>query len=235
MSRHPVLELQGVTREFPGEPPVRALDGIDLTIPRGEASAVVGPSGSGKSTLLNIMGTLDRPTSGTVAIDGIALEDQTDRDLCGIRATALGFVFQQFHLLEHVSAVENVAMGLLYRGSQREYRLRHARRALELVGLAKRAATPAAKLSGGQRQRVAIARALVGRPALMLADEPTGNLDSATSQEIVDLLRRLNREEGATIVVITHDESVADQFDRRVHVIDGRVVSDRRSNAPATL
>ena len=217
----PALELRDVTRIYPGEPPIRALDGVDLRIDPGEMLAIVGPSGSGKSTLLNIMGTLDRPTAGEVLIDGIDTASLGDRQRSGLRSSRLGFIFQSFHLLEGARVVDNVANGLLYRGVDRATRLRRAHDALELVGLADRAGTRPPKLSGGQRQRVAIA--MVGDPALILADEPTGNLDSQTSDDILELLEDLNTHHGATIAIITHDLEVAERIPRRINVRDGRV------------
>lgn len=217
------LELRNVTREYPGEPPIRALDGVDLRIDTGEMVVIVGPSGSGKSTLLNIMGTLDRPTSGEVLIDGIDTALLGDRRRSGLRSSRLGFIFQSFHLLEGARVIDNVANGLVYRGVDRATRLDRARDALALVGLADRATTKPPKLSGGQRQRVAIARALVGDPAVILADEPTGNLDSQTSEDILELLENLNAHHGATIAIITHDLEVAARVPRRISVRDGRV------------
>ncbi|MDW3175952.1 MAG: ABC transporter ATP-binding protein [Acidimicrobiia bacterium] len=217
------LELRDVTREYPGEPPIKALDGVDLRINAGEIVAIVGPSGSGKSTLLNIMGTLDRPTSGEVLIDGIDTASLGDRQRSGLRSSKLGFIFQSFHLLEGARVVDNVANGLLYRGVDRSTRIEKARTALALVGLADRANTRPPKLSGGQRQRVAIARALVGDPTLILADEPTGNLDSRTSDDILRLLEDLNSDHGATIAIITHDLDVAGRVPRQVSVRDGRI------------
>lgn len=219
------LELRKVTRMYPGSPPIRALDGVDLRIETGEMLAIVGPSGSGKSTLLNIMGTLDRPTSGEVLVDGINTAALGDRQRCGLRSSRLGFIFQSFHLLEGARVIDNVANGLLYRGVSRSVRLDRARIALELVGLGDRANTRPPKLSGGQRQRVAIARALVGDPAVILADEPTGNLDSKTSDDILALLEDLNADHRATIAIITHDQEVAARVARRVHVRDGRLES----------
>lgn len=217
-----VLELDEVSRTYPGSPPVRALEKVNLTINSGEMVAVVGPSGSGKSTLLNIMGTLDRPTEGQLRIDGIDTSSLSDRKLSGLRSARLGFVFQSFHLLETLSAVDNVATGLLYRGVSGRQRRKAATAALERVGLGGRPNALPTKLSGGQRQRVAIARAIVAEPSLVLADEPTGNLDSTTSAGIVELLQTLN-DHGATIVVVTHDGDLAAQLPRQVAVHDGRV------------
>ena len=222
----PVLEIAGLTKEYPGSPPVRALDGIDLTIERGEAVAIIGPSGSGKSTLLHMMGTLDRPTSGSIAIAGRNLDGLSDDELSAVRSRHIGFVFQQFHLLPGYTALDNVADGLLYRGTPLEERRRLGRTALERVGLADRASHHAEKLSGGERQRVAVARALVGRPDIILADEPTGNLDSKMSDAVIELLSDLHRV-GMTLVVITHEPDIAHRFARTVELRDGRVVHER--------
>jgi putative ABC transport system ATP-binding protein len=221
----PVLELVGVTKSYPGEPPVEALRGVDLRITEGELMGIVGRSGSGKSTLLHVMGTLDRPSSGIVRVDGHEVSQLTDRELAALRAQSIGFVFQQFFLSEAVTAIDNVADGLLYTGLPAKVRWPLAAEALERVGLAHRASFRPTKLSGGERQRVAIARAVAGRPAIVLADEPTGNLDSATGSGIFDLLRELN-DDGTTIVVITHERDLAGRLPRRVDVLDGRVVSD---------
>lgn len=231
----PVLELVDVVREYLTEPPLKALDGVSLTIEPGEMAAVVGPSGSGKSTLLNIMGTLDRPTSGRVRVEGIDTSRLSDRRLSGLRSARLGFVFQGFHLFESVSIIDNVATGLIYRGMANRRRRTLAQEALDRVGLGDRARTKPSKLSGGQRQRVAIARAIVAEPALILADEPTGNLDTATGNEIMNLLTDLNQIHGATIVVITHDHDLAHQLPRMIQMRDGRVEDgDSRNDTDRT-
>jgi putative ABC transport system ATP-binding protein len=215
-----VLELEDVTKEYPG--PVRALGGVSLRVAEGELVAVVGPSGSGKSTLLQIMGTLDRPTAGVVRVAGFDVAELGDGELAALRAHRIGFVFQQFFLLEGMSALDNVANGLLYAGLPAEERRRLAVETLERVGLGHRLRHDASKLSGGERQRVAIARALLGRPAIVFADEPTGNLDSRSSAEIVALLRELNRD-GSTIVVITHDHDIAGAMARQIAIRDGLI------------
>ncbi|WP_128976313.1 ABC transporter ATP-binding protein [Streptomyces roseicoloratus] len=218
-----VVELTGVVKEYPGG--VRALDGVDLTIGEGELLGIVGPSGSGKSTLLHVVGTLDRPTGGSVRIAGHDVAALTDRRLSALRARHIGFVFQAFHLVPGVAAVDNVAEGLLYSGLPRARRRGMAADALARVGLADRLRHRPHELSGGQRQRVAIARAVVGEPALLLADEPTGALDSASGEAVMDLLHTLNAE-GATIAVITHDTEIAGRLPRQVRIRDGRVVAD---------
>jgi putative ABC transport system ATP-binding protein len=224
-SQHAVAELTGVIRTYPGHPPVRALRAVDLRIERGELLGIVGPSGSGKTTLLNILGTLDRADAGTVRIDGHDVSKLTDRQLSGLRAHRIGFVFQQFFLAPGVSALDNVADGLLYTGLPLAERRRRARRTLTRVGLADRTHHRPNELSGGQNQRVAVARALVGRPSLLLADEPTGALDSASGAAVLQLLNELH-EDGTTIVVITHDHDVARLLARQVHLRDGEIASD---------
>ena len=222
-----LLEVREVRRSY-GSPPVNACDGVSLSVSRGEFVAIVGPSGSGKSTLLNLIGTLDRPDSGSVMIDGMDVSSLNDAELSGVRASLIGFVFQQFHLSPGVSALDNVADGLLYRGIPRAQRREKAREALEKVGLGHRIEHRPHQMSGGERQRVAIARALVGEPALLLADEPTGNLDSRSGDAIVSLLRELN-DAGTTIIVITHDNDLAAYLPRQIMIRDGRVVSDSGS------
>jgi putative ABC transport system ATP-binding protein len=225
MSGESVLELDGVNKVYGAEPPVAALKGVSFSVRPGELVAIVGPSGSGKSTLLHVIGTLERPSSGVVRIGGVDAAQLNDRELSQLRAREVGFVFQQFFLAEHATVRENVADGLLYAGVPAAERYRRADEALERVGLTQRATFKPTKLSGGERQRVAIARAVVGRPAIVLADEPTGNLDSTTGASIIELIRELNAA-GATILMITHEAGLAGQMPRQIRVLDGRVVSD---------
>ncbi|MFI6579198.1 ABC transporter ATP-binding protein [Nocardiopsis sp. NPDC050513] len=226
--RAPVVLLEHVHRVYPGNPPVRALDGVSLRIDPGEMVGVVGPSGSGKSTLLNVLGTLDRADEGVVRIDGYDVGGLADHRLSALRARRIGFVFQQFFLAPGVSALDNVADGLLYTGLQPHVRRARARRTLERVGLTDRVHHRPEELSGGQRQRVALARAVVGEPPLLLADEPTGALDSASGAVVLELLHTLCAA-GTTIVVITHDHGVAAELPRQVHILDGRIESDTRT------
>jgi putative ABC transport system ATP-binding protein len=219
------MELEAVTKTYGSQPPVAALRGVSFRVQPGELLAIVGPSGSGKSTLLHLMGTLERPSTGRVSITGVDVAELDDRQLAAVRATRIGFVFQQFFLAEHSTALENVADGLLYAGAAAPERRERAAEALTRVGLGDRLQARPTQLSGGERQRVAIARALVGRPAIVLADEPTGNLDSGTGQAIMNLIDELNAE-GATIAVITHEHEIAARIPRRITMRDGQIVTD---------
>ena len=221
-----VLALIDVVKEYPLTPPVRALGGVSLEVESGELVSVVGPSGSGKSTMLHVMGTLDRPTGGDVLVAGHQVSQLSDAELSGLRSRHIGFVFQAFHLLTGYSALDNVADGLLYAGRALDERRELAKTALETVGLGHRLGHVTTQLSGGELQRVAIARAVLGGPSIILADEPTGNLDSKTSEGIIQLLHELNRD-GATIIVVTHDLDIAGGMPREIHLRDGLIESDQ--------
>jgi len=222
-----VLEITDVFKSYPGSPPVTALAAVHLKIHQAERTAVLGPSGSGKTTLLHVAGTLERPSSGSVRIGGQEVSTLSDAELSAVRGRRLGFVFQQFHLLDHLDAVQNVALGLLYRGEQARDRRAAAVEALDRVGLGHRLGHKPAQLSGGERQRVAIARAVAGHPDVVFADEPTGNLDSVAGGQIIDLLVGLTAD-GTAVVVVTHDPAVAAAMDRRVVMQDGRIIADDR-------
>jgi putative ABC transport system ATP-binding protein len=223
----PALELHGVSKTYPPPTAVTALSEVDLTVHRGETVAIVGASGAGKSTLLSILGTLERPTGGQVRIAGADTSTMSDSALSAVRAWHIGFVFQQFFLLDHLNVLDNVAAGLLYRGLPARTRREHAAQALQRVGLADRMRHRPTQLSGGERQRAAIARAVVGHPAVLLADEPTGNLDTANGREIVRLLGALRgTDAAATVVLITHNADVAAAMDRQIQLEDGRIVHD---------
>jgi macrolide transport system ATP-binding/permease protein len=228
----PQLALDRLGRTYAEEPPIEALAGVTLTIGQGEFVAITGPSGSGKSSLLNLIALIDRPSAGTYAIDGVDAASLTERERSDLRRRTFGFIFQSFHLIPHASALQNVELGLLYHGIGPAARRARAMEALERVAMAHRAGQPASKLSGGERQRVAIARAIVGNAPVVAADEPTGNLDSATSRTIVEQLEQLHRT-GITVVLVTHDPEVAAVAERRITVRDGRVVADARSDEAA--
>ncbi|WP_165986719.1 ABC transporter ATP-binding protein [Streptomyces sp. YIM 98790] len=228
----PVIDFRGVALTYPGPPPVTALRPADLTIRAGEYVTVTGPSGSGKSTFLNVAGLLDAPTAGRYLLDGIDTRPLRDADRTALRAGRIGFVFQAFHLLPHRSALENVALALLHAGVPRRERTPAARRALERVGLGHRVDSLPTRLSGGERQRAAIARALAVRPSLLLCDEPTGNLDSATAASVLDLLDDLHGD-GQTVVVITHDPGVARRGQRTVTLLDGTLTAPHPQTASA--
>ena len=228
-----MIALSGVTKTYQiGEVAVQALDGVDLTIPRGQMIAIMGPSGSGKSTLMNVLGCLDVPSSGIYELEGQEVGKLSQNRLADIRNRKIGFVFQTYNLLPRLTAAANVEMPLLYGGGRN--RKRRALEALEWVGLADRVGHRPTELSGGQQQRVGIARALVKDPAILLADEPTGNLDSRSSEEIMAILQRLNRENGVTVVLVTHDADVAAHAERAVHMLDGRVTADEIVESPRT-
>ena len=221
----PALQLQEVVKEYPGG--VTALRGVSVEVPRGDQVAVVGPSGSGKTTMLSILGTLERPTSGEVRVAGQIVGKASDNRLAGLRAHEVGFVFQAFHLQESMTARDNVALGMLYTGAPVRDRRAAATVALERVGLSHRIDFRPKQLSGGERQRVAIARAIAKRPLIILADEPTGNLDSKSGGEVISLLHELAAD-GATLVLITHDSGIAGSFQRQLQMRDGEIVSDER-------
>jgi len=230
---HPVIQLEGITKIYRmGEVQVHALRGVSLQIERGELLAIMGPSGSGKSTLMNIMGCLDVPTSGTYFLDGRRVDTLSDNELAEVRNRKIGFVFQTFNLLPRTTALRNVELPLIYRGIGAGQRRKRAMAALEAVGLGDRLHHHPSELSGGEQQRVAIARALVSDPAIILADEPTGNLDSASGEEIMAIFQRLNRELGITVVFVTHDRTIAEHTPRILHLHDGRLIREERVPQP---
>lgn len=228
----PTLTLADVTKTYGADPPVPALQGVSFTVAAGELVAIVGPSGSGKSTLLHLMGTLERPTSGRVSVTGLDVSELSDRELASVRATRIGFVFQQFFLAEHSTLLENVADGLLYAGVPVEERRAQAARALAAVGLGERLKARPTQLSGGERQRVAIARALSNRPEIIVADEPTGALDTTSTEQVFAILREI-ADQGRTVVVVTHDPALAARADRRIHIVDGKVAQTVEGHAGA--
>jgi putative ABC transport system ATP-binding protein len=220
MTEPPIVQLTNVTRSFPGPPEVQALKAVNLRIDKGEYVSIVGPSGSGKSTMLNVLGLLDRPSVGEYYLDGELTQLASEDERAALRGGKVGFVFQSFHLLPHRTVLENVMVAMLYSGVPRKEREKRARTALERVGLGQRLTFRPATLSGGERQRVAVARAVVSEPRLLLADEPTGNLDATTSGEVMDLFEELNAD-GLTLVVITHDGNVSSRAGRRIRITDG--------------
>ena len=224
-----VIEIRNIIRDFPlGQETVHVLKGIDLDIERGDYIAIMGPSGSGKSTLMNLLGCLDTPTSGSYILNGKDVSKMSDDELAEIRNNEIGFVFQTFNLLPRTTALENVALPMIYAGISKKERTHRAEQVLENVGLADRMDHKPNQLSGGQRQRVAVGRALVNKPSIILADEPTGNLDSKTSEEIMDLLKEIHKN-GNTVIVVTHEEDIAAKAHRVIRLIDGMVDSDTRN------
>jgi putative ABC transport system ATP-binding protein len=225
----PIVQVQDLSKVYKmGEVEVEALRSVSFEIQRGEFVAIMGPSGSGKSTLMNLIGCLDTPTSGTYILDGHRVSDLNDEELSAVRARKVGFVFQQYNLLARQNALRNVELPLIYLGVSRQLRHRRAAAALSIVGMGQRLEHHPNELSGGQQQRVAIARALAGSPALMLADEPTGALDSKTSVEIMTILQRLNREQGLTVVLVTHEHDIAAFAERTIMMLDGEIVSEQK-------